>query len=434
MNAEERKKKLKDIQENDNVKPSRTGIPIMYHGKRQTFDAYDIPLEYLVYNPYNGRIGSVVKSFERQSHVLNPENKDDVKIIEKFLMDSKPDANKITRSRLLKEHQEKHGIVTSDGVIIDGNRRAMLLNDIMNDDAIAFNDKQHCRFFTAIILPGDVQTDKKEILALETTYQMGEDSKLDYNPIEKYLKAKDLLDASFSTRDIAEMMGTTDGDVKMYLSVLKLMEEYLDEYGYTGMYTQLEKNEDSFQKLDSALKKYKSGVPSMWDYDPAADVSDLKLIAFDYIRSSFEQTLFRNIINTPTSKKPASSFFAKKDVWESFRDRHFDITKNIREKSVEDIQKTNPPDLRRALKQRDQQWEEKVEADFDDNYNQSMDKLTNQADAAKPLMLLIKACQALDVVDTTQDSFLSDSKIKGSVEKLDEYVKKFKNILGMESE
>lgn len=131
-----------------------------------------------------------------------------------------------------------------------------------------------------------------EILALETTYQMGEDAKVDYNPIEKYLKCADLKGEGFHEEDIARMMDDTKSNVAMYLSVLKLMEEYLDEFGYTGMYTQLEKNEDSFQKLDSAVKRYKAGVPSMWDYDPDADVSDLKLIAFDYIREGFEQTLF----------------------------------------------------------------------------------------------------------------------------------------------
>ncbi len=131
---------------------------------------------YLVYNPYNGRIGSVVKSYERQNHQLNPEDPGDKKIIEKFLWDSKPEANKKTRERLLKEHQQKHGIVTADGMIIDGNRRASLLNSIMADDTIPFNEKSHCQFFIAIMLPEGA--DKKEILALETTYQMGEDAKL----------------------------------------------------------------------------------------------------------------------------------------------------------------------------------------------------------------------------------------------------------------
>ena len=107
MTANERKAKLKEFTDNPS-KACRTGIPIMYHGKIITLDAFAIPLEYLVYNPYNGRIGSVVKSYERQNHQLNPENPTDKQIIEQFLWDSKPEANKKTKERLLKEHQQKH--------------------------------------------------------------------------------------------------------------------------------------------------------------------------------------------------------------------------------------------------------------------------------------------------------------------------------------
>ena len=194
MNADERKAKLKEFTDHPE-KAVRTGIPIMYHGQRRTFDAYEIPLEYLVYNPYNGRIGSVVKYYERQNHQIDPEDPQDKLLIEKFLWESKPDANKKTKERLLKEHQEKHGIVTADGIIIDGNRRASLLNNIMADGDIPFNEKSHCQYFVAIILPEDA--DRKEILALETTYQMGEDAKVDYNPIEKYLKCADLKGEGF---------------------------------------------------------------------------------------------------------------------------------------------------------------------------------------------------------------------------------------------
>ena len=428
MNADERKAKLKEFTDHPE-KAVRTGIPIMYHGQRRTFPAFEIPLEYLVYNPYNGRIGSVVKSYERQNHTINPEDSQDKVLIEKFLWESKPEANKKTKERLLKEHQEKHGIVTADGIIIDGNRRASLLNNIMADDSIPFNEKSHCQYFVAIILPEDA--DRKEILALETTYQMGEDAKVDYNPIEKYLKCADLKGEGFHEEDIARMMDDTKSNVLMYLSVLKLMEDYLDEYDYTGMYTQLEKNEDSFQKLDSALKKYRAGVPSMWDYDPDADVSDLKLIAFDYIREGFEQTLFRNIIQAPSPKKPASSFFAKKEVWESFRDKHFQTMDEVTEDSVEDIMATNPPDLGRALKARDKQWKAKVEDDFEENFIRSLDSLNNYVNVAKPLQQLIKACHALEVVDTDQESFLKDDSVKGCVQTLDEFVTEFKKILGM---
>ena len=162
MNAQERKAKLKEFTDNPGT-AVRTGIPITYHNSIITLNAYAIPLEYLVYNPYNGRIGSVVKSYERQNHTLNPEDSADKALIEKFLWESKPEANKKTKARLLKEHQQKHGIVTADGIIIDGNRRASLLNNIMADADIPYTDKSHCQYFIAIILPEDA--DKKEILA-----------------------------------------------------------------------------------------------------------------------------------------------------------------------------------------------------------------------------------------------------------------------------
>ncbi len=428
MNASERKTKLKEFIDHPET-ACRTGIPIMYHGKIITLDAYAIPLEYLVYNPYNGRIGSVVKSYERQNHQLDPEDPADKEIIEKFLWDSKIEANKKTKMRLLKEHQQKHGIVTADGMIIDGNRRASLLNNIMRDTSIPFNEKSHCQFFIAIILPEGA--DKKEILALETTYQMGEDAKVDYNPIEKYLKCKDLKDAGFTDDDIAGMMDCKPSEVRTMLSALHLMDEYLDEYGYSGMYTQLDKSEDSFLKLDSALKKYKAGVASMWAYDPEADVADLKLVAFDYIRANFEQTLFRDIISVPSTTKPASSFFAKQEVWTQFRNQHFATTDTVQEETVKEIMVKNPPDLGRALKARDQQWKQKVEKSFDDNYTQSMDILSNHANAAKPLQQLMKACQALEVVDMEQHSFLNDNNVREYVTTLDGFVSEFKKRLGL---
>lgn len=426
MNAEERKAKLKELTDNPN-KACRTGIPITYHGSIIELNAYQIPLDYLVYNPYNGRIGSVVKSFERQNHQLDPEDPADKKIIEKFLWESKPDANKKTKERLLKEHQQKHGIVTADGIIIDGNRRASLLNNIMEDEKIPFNEKSHCKYFIAIILPEGA--DKKEILALETTYQMGEDAKVDYNPIEKYLKCKDLRDSGFTIDDIASMMDCKANEVRNMLSALQLMDEYLDEFGYSGMYTQLGKSEDSFLKLDAALRKYRGGCSSMWDYDVESDVSDLKLIAFDYIRANFDQVKFRDIINSPSPKNPARSFFAKQEVWEKFRDNHFASTENVQEKSVEELIAENPPDLSRALKARDKQWAKKIEGSLNDNYSQSMDVLDNHNNAAKPLQQLVKAKQALEVVDTSQVSFSNDVKVKECVKELENIIAKFLCIL-----
>ena len=60
-----------------------------------------------------------------------------------------------------------------------------------------------------------------------------------------------------------------------------------------------------------------------------------------------------------------------------------------------------------------------------------MDILNNHANAAKPLQQLMKACQALEVVDVSQPSFLSDGNVRGCVSSLEAFVSKFKEILGL---
>jgi len=426
MNAEQRKTELEKIQKG---KPSMTGITLTYHGERKTFDAYRIPLSILTYNPYNGRIGSEVKSFERQNHVLNPDNAEDVKIIEEFLWESKKNANERTQKSLLEDHQQKYGIVTADGKIIDGNRRASLLNRIWRDDSIPANIKQHTQFFEAIILP--IDADRKEILRLETTYQMGEDAKVDYGPIEKYLKCGDLAEEGFSNNEIASFMGVTARDIDGYLNVLKIMNDYLDTYGYTGLYTMLDTREDSFIKLDGALRGYAAGgVSKMWGYDVEADVSDLKSVAFDYIRLGLDQQDFRDIIRKPNKNNTDTSFFANEDIWKKFSEKHFEAVDTVSEKSVEDIIKETPTgDLKRLLRQRDNDWKENVGEKLNENFMHSRDKLNNKQQAAEPIKLLQKAWEAMSAVDTSQESFKEDPGIKEYLSEIEKLSKQYSEIL-----
>lgn len=426
MTEAERKQALIDLQATK--EPSMTGITLTYNGEIKTFNAYRIPLDFLVYNPYNGRIGSEVKSYERQHHRINPENPDDVRIIEDFLWRSKITANESTMASLLKDHQKQFGIVTADGMIIDGNRRASLLNRLWRDTSINANDKQHCRFFLAIILPQDA--DKKEIIRLETTYQMGEEAKLDYNPIEKYLKCGDLIEAGFTESEIADFMNIPKTQVMMYLRVLHLMDDYLEAYGYDGIYTQLA-SEDSFQKLDAALRQYTGGgVSGMWDYDIEADVADLKSIAFDYIRLGMDQTNFRDIIRKPTGANPNSSFFACKDIWQDFVEEHFDIVDSAVEQPVQEIIDDNPgADLTKLLRARDNAWITQVRERMDRNYTGNRDRLNNRQAAGAPAQLLQKALSALTSVDTAQVTFKHDPSVKTLLGQIESIVTLYKGLL-----
>lgn len=410
MDAITRKKKLIELISNrSNI--AMTGIPLQYKGETRIENVYRIPLDYLIYNKYNGRIGSEVLSYEKQNGSLNPEIEQDRKIIEHFLYESKEDRNKVTMNSLLKNGQQRYGIVTSDGKIVDGNRRAMLLNKLFYERenlGLSYVEVEKCKYFLAIILPDDAE--ERDIQKLETIYQMGEDDKLDYNPIEKYLKCKELKRLDFSEEDIAEFMSQKPAQIKEWLRILTLMEEYLQSYGYDGIYTRLEKTEGPFVDLEGYLDSYQKKTANVrnvdWDYQES-DISDLKQVCFDYIRARYEGKEFRNIAKTGKD----GCIFCYKDLWDEFFKAHVEKTP-VDDETVEETMKKHPgEDLSMLLKSRDNEWIESAKGFLKGNLSRHSRKLEDRRAANKPAELIERALSALQSVDQEQDSFLQDAHI-----------------------
>ncbi|MBU8919095.1 hypothetical protein BGM25_23905 [Bacillus sp. FJAT-29953] len=421
MEIELRKKKLKEIQAGE---PAMTGIKINYDGDNKIMNAYKIPLDYLIYNQYNGRIGSAVKSYERQYRELNPEELEDKKIIEQFLWESQEKRNEKTEKNLVEYGQQQYGIVTSDGIIIDGNRRASLLNRIYrNRDKWAkkSHNVDHCKYFTAVILPEDA--DKKAIIKLETTYQLGADEKLDYNPIEKYLKCKDLKEEGFTENDIANMMSENNPkEITKILEIMDLMDDYLDYLDYSGIYTRLEKREGPMVDLHSYLKQYNSpnGCNKVnWAYDES-DVSDLKSVCFDYIRAQYEGKEFRTIAKP--SKK--DSIFCNEKLWNKFFEKHMEVIEKVEEPTPSKLFNDNPDVSRsKLLTTRDNDWSKKIKLTLQNNLKNSEGALENVKQANEPLELLNKALNTLQSINI--DSLTKNEELK-TIEEISSLVDKFR--------
>ena len=103
--------------------------------------------------------------------------------------------------------------------------------------------------FKAVVLPVALAEDLIEIKKLETSIQMGEDAKLGYNPIEKYLTTAELVKQGVELIDIAQWMGETETTIKEYNNIMVIMDEYLDYLDYNDIYTQLDGREDHFINL-----------------------------------------------------------------------------------------------------------------------------------------------------------------------------------------
>lgn len=428
MDAATRKAKLQELRQNQ-LNQKMTGIPLRYKGETREEIVWKIPLAYLIYNKYNGRIGSDVLSYEKQNGELNAELDSDRETIERFLYESKVDRNKMTMDSLLKIGQQRYGIVTSDGTIVDGNRRAMLLNRLFHrreDFGYTYAQVEQCQYFFAIILPDDA--DDRDIQQLETIYQMGEDDKLDYNPIEKYLKCKELKRLGFSEEDIAGFMSEKPSQIKEWLRILALMEDYLQEYDYDGIYTRLEKTEGPFVDLAGYLDSYTKRGANVRNADWAytdLDISALKLVCFDYIRARYEGKEFRDIARTG---KEGSIFFFK-ELWEDFLKQHQENIP-LDEESVQELRERYPnEDLSLLLKQRDDAWVERAKGQLKGNLNRFSRKLEDKRDAAKPADLIERALSALKSVDCEQSSFTEDPHIEEMIKEINRIIWEMKKIL-----
>jgi ParB-like chromosome segregation protein Spo0J len=380
MNAITRQEKLSAIKDGDQMPVGKRTI--RFRGESKDMDVYEIPLEYLVYNKYNGRILSRTKTLETQGVTIDPGTDDGKEKIEKLLWDSKIDKNRKTEKDLEQYGQQEPGIVTLDGVIIDGNRRAMLLNKI---------GKTH---FRAIILDVRIDEDRKEIERLETTYQMGADEKQDYNPIEKYLKVNEMRELGFSYSEIAECMGENVGEIEKMHRVYETMMEYLSYLGYDGIYTALDGREDQLIHVADWRKKYEGGQSNTgFDGYTDADVNDLIMIAFDYVRDKKEGKEFRLLADG----NKGNNFFSNEEVWRQFRDTHFGRVMPISEEEPP-IDATSEH-IEEELKARDSEWQKRVDAILKEEWGKASEQLEFAQNSDRPGKLLERARDALDNID-----------------------------------
>ena len=409
----------------DSIKVERNKVQevrIRYNHEMTPFKTYRIPLEYLVYNVLNGRIGSMVKVHQKQYKELNAEEENDKKVLADFLWKSNPNKNKHTLENIIANRQEKFGIVTADGIVIDGNRRFMILNKIYNnrDHYKKIYKKCHsnidsCEYFEAIILPHALAENKKEILRLETRYQMGQDEKLDYDSIEKYLKCEQLKGYGLTSRDIAQEMNIKDTDVDKLLGVKKMMDKYLlklDESskGYEDMYTMLDGKEDQFVQLHTSIEKLNNnnhGQLAQWNENPEPDdISDLETVASDYIRLGMDHRSFR-IIGQLNKKE--NIFCLSETLWKEFL-QDYSKMDEIKEKSVEEWRKERPDvkDLTDLLKLRDDEWKKNSSDILKKAYYYAEDKLKNLNDENAPIELVQKALRAINTINTKRESFYTE--------------------------
>ena len=317
----EAKRKIKEIIENQ--KPIKTGLTLPIR-KGVSFDVYRVPLSLLVPNVLNDRITWKIREYEAENgRSLDINSEDDVEYLFETVLAEHPAENEQTKADLARNGQLVDGVITNDGIIIDGNRRATLLRVLFNGEAEKYNQNvEDFRYFNTIILPEDV--DGKEIMALETMLQIGADEKVGYNRICLYVKVDNLLKAGYTYPQIKQYMNLkSDKEVGDMKQVFDLMVEYLATIGKPNHFTLLDGLEDQFLNARTVFKRLDSGsYDAEWDYKPS-DVAEFKMVCYDYMRAKFEGKKFRDTLVGKPNK--TNGVFIEKKVWDTFLENHNQI-------------------------------------------------------------------------------------------------------------
>ena len=403
MRHSDRIKKIKELK----ASPSVSNKRLNYKSSRsKDFPVYEIPIDSVIFNSKNGRIGSFRIGFEKQysPEKLDAENPEHEKKIMDSIWESDSTRNNKTLKDIQMHGQTEPGVITADGIIIDGNRRAVCLKKLASQSS-------GNNYFLAAILPDEMASAESEIRKLETELQMGRDQILDYDTTAKYIRAKEFKELDgLSDEVIAERFGemTTSGKpdtkkIKSWHKILMQMEKFQKNQGYSGFYDNLadQKMEGHFVDLTGYVEKQspdKSPIARNWK--PAkSDISDFEEAYENFARARIPVAEVRHLVNPADGK--SSGVFNDKELWGRFYQDYEEVVDGYKEKSFPQILKEDSGEntARDLMAARDKDFQDAVAGPLTELLIDYKEKRDNIIRKDAPVKLLNKALDSLEQID-----------------------------------
>ncbi|MBE4704248.1 hypothetical protein [Spiroplasma platyhelix] len=397
--------------------PSQTGMIIPSFPNKK-FDVYEVPLEWLKFNPYNDRIASYIRSYEfkNKNKDINYWFSDEgQKLIANFLWESDVNSNDKTKEDLLRNKQHTFAIIDKNGLIIDGNRRVCILKKICSEiNYKNFNVNFFNKLKTIIIWE---PLNKNQVMELETEIQMGQDGKIDYQPIEKYLKVNKLLNEGFPEEKIASLIKKEVKDIREYKQVYNLMNSYLDYINAPNQFEFIKRMEDHFINLNKTLNYMRNeNYSADWKYDDT-DIFDFQIIAFCFVRSGYEGKKFRKLLGSATQRNGP---FANKKMWDKFKEEILEENNKAEKRMMHRI------DL---MKKEDQEAVYKNDSNkiyLKDKYNEVLRDISRileiKNDGFKGQKLMKSCLQSINEINNIFEEIYITSELKKDFKKIKEII------------
>jgi hypothetical protein len=372
-------------------------------GQTMVYDIYKIDLDALYFNDKNDRIATWISKYkaEHNNEEFDTNDRENYNnIIQEFIVDSNQGAIDRTQSNIDLIGQREPGIVLNDGRIIDGNRRFTCLRRLKEQNSMKN------RYFEAIILNFDLKHNEKQIKVLELQIQLGEDTKIDYNPIDRLVGIyNDLISKQLLTvQEYADATNEKPSEIEKKIELANLMVDYLD---YINMPLQfyIARENDIEGPLHEILR-------TVHKCKTEEDADNIKQILFHELLMRPEGDMTRYI--RKTADNLVSSKYAETFIEESFE-------------CIEETQKQLLAPENQSLDKKELINKVRNNNDIRENMKRSRAKLIEKNDREKianqPVELLNKSIDTIEQIDTNIFKKLSDVQledVKNSLSRLED--------------
>ena len=355
-------------------------------GLTKAYPVYKVRLDQLYYNDQNDRIATWISQYKSQHNGAAPsldDREEYNRIIEEFVVASNPEAIHKTQNNIEMVDQREPGVVLADGRIIDGNRRFTCLRRLSQK-----NDRFN--YFETVILDRNINFNAKQIKLLELSIQHGEESKVDYNPIDRLvgiyhdIEETGLLTIEEYTRSTNE----PESEVRRRLEIAKLMVEFLDFINAPKQYY-VARDLEIYSPLDELLKLMRKCRED--------EAEDLKIAVFNNI---LMQT------STDTSRFIRS---IKSIVGSDYQEEFLEEQKELAAKVIDTLPPVGEMDtaaIREVVRSNDN-----ITRELECSMEKTLTKVRKNETRNRPVQLAEKATTFLESIDVNILTKLNDSEI-----------------------
>lgn len=223
--------------------------------KKNSFERiiYEVPIIFLRFRKDNGRIASEVLSFEKQYGPLDEKTDETQNILFGFLSKLDGKKNKELMQTLEQAGQEQPAIITSDGFLINGNRRKMAFHTIAEKRGVTPDSIT----MKVVILPGKNEEGGPptllDIEKIENRYQLQTEAKAEYYSFNRALSMRrkvelgmtlvDQLkdDPVYASLDEKEFNKMVKDHEKQFIEPLIVIDKYLEHLDRDELYDTISK-------------------------------------------------------------------------------------------------------------------------------------------------------------------------------------------------